>query len=81
MTTSDPQADELWERVASLRAFSGTEAFGHVCALLDCLERTYKRALVHVPPEELQLLQGATRQVIAIKESLTSQIDGLSPHI
>lgn len=81
MTTSDPQTDELWEHVASLRAFSGTEAFGHVCALLDCLERTYKRALVHVPPEELQLLQGATRQVIAIKESLTSQIDGLSPHI
>lgn len=77
-----PEAyDELMDSVASLRAFSGGEAFGHLCALLDCLERTYKRALVHVTPDELQVLQGATRQVIAIRESLTSQIEGLSPHI
>lgn len=79
--SGDNAHEELAERVASLRAFSGTEAFGHVCALLDCLERTYKRALVHVPTAELQLLQGATRQVIAIRDSLTSQIEGLSPHI
>ena len=81
MSSGDALIDELAERVVALRAFSGTEAFGHLCALLDCLERGYKRALVQVPPGELQLLQGATRQVIAIKDSLTSQIEGLSPHI
>lgn len=81
MRSGDAAADELVEHVAALRAYAGTDAFGHVCALLECLERSYKRALVHVPPEELQLLQGATRQVIAMRECLTSQIEGLSPHI
>lgn len=81
MRSGDASADELVEHVATLRAYAGTDAFGHVCALLECLERSYKRALVHVPPEELQLLQGATRQVIAMRECLTSQIEGLSPHI
>lgn len=81
MRSGDAAADELVEHVATLRAYAGTDAFGHVCALLECLERSYKRALVHVPPEELQLLQGATRQVIAMRECLTSQIEGLSPHI
>lgn len=81
MTSGDTSADELAARVAAVRAYAGGDAFGHVCALLECLERSYKRALVHVPPGELQLLQGATRQVIAMRECLTSQIEGLSPHI
>lgn len=81
MRSGDAAADELVEHVATLRAHAGADVFGHVCALLECLERSYKRALVHVPPEELQLLQGATRQVIAMRECLTSQIEGLSPHI
>jgi hypothetical protein len=34
-----------------------------------------------VPQQDLMLLQGATRQVIVMRESLTSQIEGTTPRI
>jgi hypothetical protein len=69
------------EETAALRAYSGTECFEHLCALLAALESAYKRALVHVPQQDLLLMQGATRQVIAMREALTSQIEGTTPRI
>ena len=69
------------DATAALRAYDGTECFGHLCALLEALEQSYKGALVHVSGQELQIVQGAARQVIAMKSALTSQIEGLTPRI
>ena len=75
------ELSSIAEATAALRAYSGTECFVHLCALLEALESAYKRALVHVPQQDLMLLQGATRQVIVMRESLTSQIEGTTPRI
>lgn len=57
--------------VKVLRQFVGTDVHGHVNGLLEALKQSYMLDLVDVTPEQLQLKQGALRQVIALQAALT----------
>lgn len=73
---------EIEQTTHAIRAYEGTDCFNHFCALLDALEESYKVALVHVSEKELPLLQGATRQVIAMRRSIKAPLaEGHTPRI
>lgn len=74
MTADLDKARALSARVAAVRAYAGTEFFAHFVALLDAVGETYLQQLVHVSPEELQIKQGAARQVLALRACMTDGI-------
>mgnify|MGYP000863153954 CR=1 FL=1 len=56
---------------AALREFSGTDWQAQMLGLLEALKTRYMHDLVSVSPEELQLKQGALRQVMALQMALS----------
>lgn len=54
----------------ALREFVGTDWHVQMMGLLDALKTRYMHDLISVQPEELQLKQGALRQVIALQMAL-----------
>lgn len=80
--SADPLLAKVDDAVGAIRLYAGTECFEHFCALLTSLEESYKGALVQVSKEELPLLQGATRQVIALRNAITAPVAaGHTPRI
>ena len=59
-------------RVEVLRAYAGTDLFAQLIGLLDALKSSYMEDMAYVSPADLQIKQGALRQVMA----LMSAIDG-----
>lgn len=58
---------------SALREFSGTDWHAQMLGLLDALKTRYMHDLVNVQPEELQLKQGALRQVMALQNALDGE--------
>lgn len=59
---------------AALRGYVGTEPHAHLVGLLEALQATYMHDLVDVTPQDLQLKQGALRQVMALTRALTGEL-------
>lgn len=71
---------EIRSQTAALRAFSGTDSYRHLAALLGALRLSYMHDLVDVTPESLQIKQGALQQVIALERALVGEMDD-SPRV
>jgi len=63
--------------VQALRQFAGADSMKLMLSLLSQLEQQYLRDLVDVTPEALAVKQGAVRQVIALRQSLTADHGGI----
>lgn len=70
MTDAD-RLRELTESVSAMRDYAGSAAMKHVLRTLELLRDTYMHELVNIKPEDLQLKQGALRQVIGLHTALT----------
>jgi len=71
MSTELDKARAMHARVEAIRAYAGTEVHGHVLALLAHLKDGYMQELIEISPQDLQLKQGALRQVIALQLAIT----------
>ncbi len=58
--------------MASIRAYNGSELFGHFNELFDLLAQSHMLDLVDIRPEDLQRKQGAIRQLRQLSRSLNS---------
>jgi hypothetical protein len=58
------------KRLEAVRAYRGTEQHTHLVGLLELLKTSYMHDLIEVTPSELQLKQGALRQVIALLDAI-----------
>jgi hypothetical protein len=56
-----------------VRAFSGSDTSGVICAMLDALIEIYKLDLMHVTPEGLIRLQAALRQTQSIRDVVAGE--------
>ena len=63
--------------MASIRAYSGSELFGHFNLLFDLLSQSHMLDLAEIRAEDLQRKQGALRQLRQLSRSLTSA--GIDP--
>ncbi|HOW46165.1 MAG TPA: hypothetical protein P5305_04100 [Rubrivivax sp.] len=63
--------EQITGRAEALRAYAGTEVHTHLVGLLTALKTTYMHDLVQISPGELQLKQGALRQVMALLDAIT----------
>lgn len=58
------------QRTNALRQYVGTEMHAHLLALLAALRQTYLEQLAHIGADQLQLKQGAVRQVDALLDAI-----------
>lgn len=63
--------EAMREHTEVLRAFAGTEVHRSLVKLLDALRTSYMLDLVDITPSQLEVLQGAMRQVQALKRAIS----------
>lgn len=68
----DAAIEQVDARAEAVRAYEGTELHTHVIGLLEALISVYMHELVDVSPEQLQLKQGALRQVMALRAAAST---------
>lgn len=61
------------DRTKALQAYIGAEAHNHMVGLLSALADCYRAELVDVTPDQLVKVQTALRQVLALRDSITTE--------
>lgn len=69
--SADPRA-ELRAQLVTVREHMGSDGVREVVRLLDLMREVYRDDLERVEPGNLQMKQGASRQVRLLREALTA---------